>query len=64
MNLRSFCGKNVDVLTKRGKFLSGYITDYFYPEDNDSEYDSIVMETNIGELIEFSVDTIEKITEI
>lgn len=53
MNLRSFCGKNVDILTKSGKLFSGYISDYFYPENNDSEYDSIVMETNAGDLIEF-----------
>ena len=64
MNLISFEGKRVDILTTKGKFFSGKIVHYFYPEDNDSEYDSIVMETNIGELIEFSVDTIEKITEI
>ena len=61
MNLISLCGKSVDILTTSGKFFSGNITDYFYPEDNDSEYDSIVMETNAGDLIEFSADTIEKI---
>ena len=64
MNLKTYCGKNVNITTKKGNLFSGEITDYFYPEDNESNLESVVMETSSGDLIEFTSDNIEKITVI
>lgn len=62
MKLKSYYGKNVSIKAVNGKIFSGNVDEYFYPEDNDNEEESIVLKTSNNELIEFSRNDISDIT--
>lgn len=62
MNLRNYDGKNVVIIATGGEIFTGFVQDYFFPEDNDNGKESIVLKTHSGDFIEFNEDTIEKIT--
>lgn len=62
MQLESYCGKTVSIVDNEGHVFSGVVDDYFYPEDNDSGSESIVLKTNSGDLYEFTSEVIERIT--
>lgn len=61
MNLKSYYNKKVKIVDKNGHVFSGIVDEYFFPEDNESGVESIVIETHEGDLYEFAEDTIEKI---
>lgn len=62
MKLKPFYGKNVTIKSFNGKIFSGNVDEYFYPEDNDNEIESIVLKTTNNELIEFTSNDILEIT--
>jgi hypothetical protein len=64
MSLKSYCGKNVNIVDTDGQSFNGIVDDYFFPEDNESGLESIVIKTGSGDFYEFTEETIEKITVI
>lgn len=64
MSLKSHYGKKVNIVDINGNEFSGIVEDYFFPDDNESGLESIVVKTNDGDLYEFTKETIEKITAI
>ena len=44
--------------------FNGIVDDYFFPEDNESGLESIVVKTGSGDFYEFTEETIEEITVI
>lgn len=57
MNLRQYVGEYVIVEFKNGQIRRGQITDYFFPEDNENDKESVI----IDECIEFYEDDIVSI---
>ena len=64
MDLKRYYDKTVLITTVKGKVFSGKVNDYFYPDDNESGLESIVIDTPDGSIIEFTEENIETITEI
>lgn len=62
MTLKSYYGKKVTVVDVNGQTFTGKVDEYFFPEDNDNGKESIILKTTDNEFIEFTDDTIEKIT--
>ena len=63
MELKQYYLKNVRVIASNGKDFVGLVDDYFYPEDNEREVESIVLKTK-NSLIEFYEDDIAEIKTI
>ena len=61
MNLKQFYDKKVRILTNDEELFEGTVCDYFYPEDNDTEEESIVVDTGNEQFIEFYPSDIKKI---
>ena len=65
MKLVNFCGRNVTVILTDGSAVTGTVSDYVFPEDNENGKESIIIDTNSGEIIElyehdmFSISTEE-----
>lgn len=64
MELKPFYGKKVVVVATNGRVFSGTVNDYFYPDENDLDMESIVVDTLDGDVIEFTEEDIETITEM
>ena len=64
MSLKSYYGKKVNIVDTDGQEFEGIVDDYFFPEDNESGLESIVIKTGSGDFYEFTEETIEKITVI
>ena len=62
MTLKQYYNKTVNVVDNNSQVFNGIVTDYFFPEDNESGKESIVIETSGGDLYEFTEDDINKIT--
>ena len=60
--LKSFYGKNVTIIASNGNVYFGFVDDYFFPEDNEDNEESIVLKTSSSEFIEFSAEDIESIS--
>ena len=60
MNLKLYYYKNVIIITYDGEMFTGLVDDYFYPEDNETGLESIVVNTNHG-LYEFNENDIKEI---
>ena len=58
MQLKSYYGKEVYIIASNGKIFWGHVEDYFYPEDNESGIESIVIVTKSGDLVEFDEESI------
>lgn len=56
MSLSEFYGKQVRIVAQNGKEFEGKVTDYFYPEDNDPEEESIAIRCSKGFLAGKSVE--------
>lgn len=56
MSLDKYYGKKVRIVTKNGKIFEGRVTDYFYPEDNEPEEESIAIRCENGPLTGKSVE--------
>lgn len=62
MNLKDFWEKKVVIQAKNNRIFRGEITDYIYPEDNENEKESIILEPiNGGNPIEFYENDIKEI---
>ena len=61
MSLKELCGKRVRIVSPDGVSFMGKVDDYFYPEDNENEKESVVLDTEDGTLIEFYEDDIKEL---
>ena len=61
MTLKSFYGKTVTIVDVNGQTFSGFVDDYFFPEDNANGEESIILKTADSEYIEFNHNDIEEI---
>lgn len=56
MSLNKYYGKDVRIIAENGKAFEGKVTDYFYPEDNEPEEESIAIRCTKGSLVGKSVE--------
>lgn len=56
MSLKKYYGKKVRILSNNKELFEGKVTDYFYPEDNEPEEESIAIRCIKGPLKEKSVE--------
>lgn len=62
-DLRVLEGHNVKILCNNGKTFVGYASDYIFPDDNDDNIESIIIELEEnGALIELKQTVIKSIT--
>lgn len=61
MNLKEYYGEHVAIVNIDGKKFVGLVSDYFYPEDNETNEESIIIDVRNGFPIEFYAKDIEKI---
>ncbi len=62
MELKKYYNKKVHIVSDEGKIFEGVVSDYIYPEDNESEKESIVIDSSNGipiELYESDIKTIQ-----
>ena len=59
MKLKRFYNKKVNIVTKEGIAFSGVVTEYFYPEENESGKESIVIDSSSGNPVEFYEEDIK-----
>lgn len=62
MKLKTFYGKQVNIHDSNGVEWNGLVTDYVYPEDNESGEESIIVDCK-NKLTEFEQSDIKKIEE-
>lgn len=62
MGLVNYYEKKVNIIDTKGNRFIGTVNDYFFPDDNESGKESIVVDTLDGDAIEFTEDSIQKIT--
>lgn len=61
MDLRSYEGEYVSILCSDGEKITGFVTDYIFPEDNQPEgVESIILDGNL-ELTKEEIAGISKI---
>lgn len=53
MKLKQFYNKKVNIVTKEEIAFSGVVTEYFYPNENESGKESIVIDSSSGYPVEF-----------
>lgn len=56
MSLNEYYGKKVRIVAQNGKTFEGKVTDYFYPEDNEPEEESIAIRCENSSLSGKSVE--------
>lgn len=61
MKISQYEGKKVIITDIDEEVHYGKVTDYIYPEDNEPEGESIILENLEGELLEFRPEDIKKI---
>lgn len=62
LSLKQFYDKKVRIIASNGEKFEGKVTDYFYPEDNEPERESIaIRDVFSGKLIEFPEEDIRSI---
>ena len=61
MTLLDYYEKIVKIIDSDGQVFVGDVTDYIYPEDNESEKESIIVDCSGGELLEFYEEDISEI---
>lgn len=61
MSLIQYYNKKVKITDKDGGNFIGVVNDYIYPEDNEPEQESIIIDTNEGEVLEFYEKDIQQI---
>ena len=61
MQLKQFYNKKVNIVSDEGTAFSGVVTEYFYPEENESGKESIVIDSSTGEVVEFYEEDIKTI---
>ena len=63
MKLKQYYGKTITVVDSNEQIFKGIVSDFFFAEDNESGTESIVLETEEGELYEFTEENISRIIE-
>lgn len=53
MKLLKYYNKKVKILCENDLVFEGWVNDYIYPEDNENEKESIIIDTIDGKIIEF-----------
>ena len=61
MELVKFYNKKVRITDTEGRVFLGHVSDYIYPEDNEPEVESIIVDELSGDLLEFYEETIKEI---
>lgn len=61
MTLIQYCNERVKIVDDEGQTFIGTVTDYVYPEDNEPKAESIIIDTDDGEVLEFFEETISEI---
>ena len=61
MKLIEYEGKKVRIVAVNNKEFIGVAEDYVYPEDNELEGESIIVNTLSGALVEIRLEEIKKI---
>lgn len=62
MSLKQFYDKTVSIKAANGKRFKGKVVEYFYPEDNEINQESIALrDISSGDLIEFPEPDIKSI---
>lgn len=61
MNLKQYYGKKVKIVAENSKIFLGRVNDYFYPDENESGKESIVVDTIENQAIEFYEEHIKEI---
>jgi hypothetical protein len=56
MGLIKYYGKKVRIIAKNGKMFEGRVTDYYYPEDNEPEEESIAIRCEKGSFVGKSIE--------
>lgn len=59
MKLKRFYNKKVNIVTKEEIAFSGVVTKYFYPDENESGKESIVIDSSSGYPVEFYEEDIK-----
>lgn len=60
MNLRQYYNKNIRIVDIDGNMLEGQVTDYVYPDDDDTGLESIIIDCTRGKLAGKSVEFWER----
>lgn len=61
MSLVKYLDEKVKIVDANGNNYLGTVTDYVYPEDNEPEIESIIVDTLDGSVVEFFEDNISSI---
>ena len=61
MNLIQYYNEKVKIVDDEGNIFVGTVNDYIYPEDNEPERESVIVDTDDGEVLEFYEKIINKI---
>lgn len=60
MNLKQYDGKNVRIVDIEGEIFEGHVTDYIYPDEDDTGLESIIIDCTKGKLNGKGVEFWEK----
>ncbi|MBR5774288.1 MAG: hypothetical protein IKY44_05470 [Clostridia bacterium] len=61
MDLKEYYAKRVKIIDADGTLHIGTVNDYFYPDENDSNVESIVVDMPDGSCVEFTRNDIKTI---
>lgn len=61
MSLRTYYDEHVRIVDTNGRVFIGVVDDYFFPEDNENGFESIVIKTTSGDCYEFTEESIVEI---
>ena len=61
MNLIELCGGKINITAKNKRTFRGTVIDYLSPDENPTEVESIIVDTEDGTLVEFYADDIESL---
>lgn len=62
MSLIKYLNKTVAITADNSKIFFGTVDEYFYPDENENNSESIVLRTQNCDLYEFTEDDIDAIT--
>lgn len=62
MTLTQYYEKTVTILTVGGETIVGTIVEYFYPEDNESGIESVIVRNETGDEFELYSNDIDRIS--
>lgn len=64
LNLKRFYNTKVNIITNTGMKFDGIVTDYFYPDENETGKESIVIDSSNSSAIEVYEDDIKEIENV